>query len=79
MGQGIGAGRADALPGGGAMKPEQAEIARLKKEVAKLKMSVTCQKSRSLLCEGIDVKFDFIAKHRGYWPINLTCEALGVS
>jgi transposase len=28
----------DAFPGGGNMKPEQAEIARLKKEVAKLKM-----------------------------------------
>ena len=27
-----------AFPGGGNMKPEQAEIARLKKEVAKLKM-----------------------------------------
>jgi transposase len=28
----------DAFPGGGNMKPEQAEIARLKREVAKLKM-----------------------------------------
>ena len=28
----------EAFPGGGTMKPEQAEIARLQKEVAKLKM-----------------------------------------
>jgi len=25
------------------------------------------------------VKFDFIAKHRGAWPLDLLCEALGVS
>jgi putative transposase len=25
------------------------------------------------------VKFGFIAKHRGAWPINMMCEALGVS
>ena len=25
------------------------------------------------------MKFDFIAKHRGAWPMNLMCEALGVS
>jgi len=25
------------------------------------------------------VKFGFVAKHRGAWPVNLMCEALGVS
>jgi putative transposase len=25
------------------------------------------------------VKFEFMAKHRGTWPINLMCEAIGVS
>jgi putative transposase len=25
------------------------------------------------------VKFEFVAKHRGAWPVNLLCEALGVS
>src|SRR6266487_3175767 len=29
--------------------------------------------------EGIDVKFGFIAKHRGIWPAGWLCEALGVS
>lgn len=25
------------------------------------------------------MKFGFMAKHRGSWPVNLMCEALGVS
>ena len=37
------------------------------------------KKSRGLLREGIDVKFGFIAKHRGIWPADWMCEALGVS
>src|ERR1700704_6401585 len=37
------------------------------------------KKSRGLLREGIDVKFGFIAKHRGIWPADWLCEALGVS
>src|SRR5262249_39404113 len=32
-----------------------------------------------LLREGIDVKFSFIAKHRGIWAVDWMCEALGVS
>lgn len=62
------------------MKPEQAEIDRLKKEVAKLKMERDILKiCRSLFRQGVDVKFGFVAKHRGAWPVLLTCEALGVS
>src|SRR5438046_5456655 len=60
-----------AFPGHGQMKPEQLEIARLTREVTKLKAE--------LLREGIDVKFGFIAKHRGIWPAGWLCEALGVS
>src|SRR3954469_15826295 len=37
------------------------------------------KKSRGLLREGIDVKFSFIAKHRGIWPADWLCGALGVS
>src|SRR6185503_10154033 len=37
------------------------------------------KKSRGLLREGIDVKFGFIVKHRGIWPAEWLCEALGVS
>src|ERR1022692_4648497 len=35
--------------------------------------------SRGLLREGVDVKFAFIAKHRGIWPAEWLCGALGVS
>ena len=69
-----------AFPGQGQMKPEQLEIAQLKREVIKLKSRTRHpKKSRGLLREGIDVKFAFIAKHRGIWPAEWLCGALGVS
>ena len=37
------------------------------------------KKSRGLLREGSDMKFAFIAKHRGIWPVEWLCGALGVS
>jgi len=69
-----------AFPGQGQMKPEQLEIAQLKREVIRLKAERGHpKKSRGLLREGIDVKFGFIAKHRGIWPAGWLCGALGVS
>src|SRR5439155_1724684 len=68
-----------AFPGHGQMKPEQLEIARLKRELTKLKAERDILKCRGLLREGIDLKFGFIAKHRGIWPAGGLCEALGVS
>ncbi|HEX3893530.1 MAG TPA: IS3 family transposase [Terracidiphilus sp.] len=69
-----------AFPGQGQMKPEQLEIAQLKREVIRLKAERDIlKKGRGLLREGIDVKFGFIAKHRGIWPAGWLCEALGVS
>ncbi|WP_313645634.1 IS3 family transposase [Stenotrophomonas sp.] len=70
----------EAFPGNGKQKAQDAEIARLRKEVAKLKMERDIlKKGRGLLREGVDVKFGFVAKHRGAWPVNVMCEALGVS
>ncbi|MEG5238813.1 IS3 family transposase [Microcoleus sp. AT9b-C3] len=70
----------EAFPGNGKQKAQDIEIARLRKEVAKLKMERDIlKKGRGLLREGVDVKFGFVAKHRGAWPVNLMCEALGVS
>ncbi|HFJ0418694.1 TPA: IS3 family transposase [Pseudomonas aeruginosa] len=70
----------EAFPGNGKQTAQDAEIARLRKEVAKLKMERDIlKKGRGLLREGVDVKFGFVAKHRGAWPVNLMCEALGVS
>ena len=69
-----------AFPGHGQMKPEQLEIAQLKREVAQAEgRTGHPKKSRGLLREGIDVKFGFIAKHRGIWPAEWLCGALGVS
>ena len=71
---------AHVFPGHGQMKPEQLEIARLKREVAKLKAERDILKmGRSLLREGRDMRFAFVAKHRGIWPVAWLCEALGVS
>ncbi|WP_157699474.1 IS3 family transposase [Pseudorhodoplanes sinuspersici] len=76
----LGADPAQAFPGHGQMKPEQQEIARLRREVAKLKAERDIpKKGRSLLREGSDMKFVFIAKHRGIWPVAWLCNALGVS
>jgi putative transposase len=67
-----------AFPGQGQLKPEQAEIAQLKRDPAEGRTRHS-KKSRGLLREGIDVKFGFIAKHRGIWPAEWLCGALGVS
>lgn len=69
-----------AFPGHGQMKPEQLEIERLRREVVKLKAKRDIlKKSRSILCEGLSIKFGFIAKYRGIWPVTWLCGALGVS
>ncbi|HEY5253041.1 MAG TPA: IS3 family transposase [Acidobacteriaceae bacterium] len=69
-----------AFPGQGQMKPEQLEIAQLKREVIRLKAERDIlKKGRGLFREGVDVKFAFIAKHRVVWPAEWLCGALGVS
>ena len=69
-----------AFPGQGQMKPEQLEIARLKREVTKLKAERDIlKKAAAYFAKEIDVKFSFIAKHRGIWPAGWLCGALGVS
>ncbi len=70
-----------AFPGQGQMKPEQLEVARLSAARSNQAEGRARhpKKSRGLLREGIDVKFGFIAKHRGIWPADWLCGALGVS
>lgn len=70
---------AQAFPRHGQMKPEQLEIDRLRREVAKLKAERDILKKPSLLREGCDMKFAFIAKQRGVWPTAWLCNALDVS
>ncbi|WP_086011715.1 IS3 family transposase [Sphingomonas sp. PAMC 26621] len=69
-----------AFPGNGQMKPEQQEIERLRRELARMKAERDIlKKGRGLLCQGLDMKFGFIAKHRGIWPVSWLCGALDVS
>jgi transposase-like protein len=77
----FGADPKPAFPRHGQMKPEQLEIDRLRREVAKLKAErdMPQKKGRSRLCKGVDMKFGFIAKHRSAWPVAWLCEAVGVS
>ena len=37
------------------------------------------RKGAAYFAEGVDMKFGFVAKHRGVWPVGWLCEALGVS
>ena len=60
-----------AFPGKGQMRPEQLEIEKLRREVAKLKAERDIlKKSRGLFREGLDMKFGFVAKHRVIWPVS---------
>ena len=67
-----------AFPGQGQMKPEQLEIAQLKREVIRLKAERDILK-KAYFAKEFDVKFGFVAKHRGIWPAEWLCGALGVS
>lgn len=52
----------------------------MRRENVKLRMERDLQtKSRRLFRHGVDVKFGFVPKHRGTWPVDMTCEALGIS
>jgi hypothetical protein len=56
------------------MKPEAAEIERLKREIVKLKAERDILKKPRPPSRRIDLRFAFIAKHRGSWPMRWICE-----
>jgi hypothetical protein len=56
-----------AFPSNGQMKPEQLEIASLRREVIKLKAERDILKTAAAR-EGIGAKCGCIAKRRGIWP-----------
>lgn len=57
---------AEAFPGQGHLKPEQARIEELEKEIRKLKAERDILKeSGGLLRGAFEVRFAYIAKHRG--------------
>ena len=64
-----------AFPGHGQMKPEQLEDRASQARSGEAEGGAGhTKKSRGLFREGIDVKFGFIAKHRGIWPAPWTVE-----
>ena len=57
------------------MKSDDAEIARLKRELAKTKAEQRySKKNHRVLREGSDVKFAAIAEYRHLWPLSWMCE-----
>lgn len=84
---------ATAFPGNGQQRPELAEIATLKKEVARLKAERDMPQKRvrpfsaigprtmveRFLRAGSDMTFAFVATHRHIWPVSWMCAVLGVS
>ncbi|MEZ5887879.1 MAG: IS3 family transposase [Paracoccaceae bacterium] len=70
---------AAAFPGNGQMRADLAEIAALKKEVARLRAERDILKKGRFFRARGDMRFAFIAKHRHIWPISWLCEVLEVS
>ncbi|MGE4218972.1 MAG: IS3 family transposase [Alphaproteobacteria bacterium] len=69
-----------AFPGNGQMRADLAEIAALKKEVARLRAERDIlKKAGSFFRARGDMRFAFIAKHRHIWPVSWLCEVLEVS
>ncbi|HHW32960.1 MAG TPA: IS3 family transposase [Paracoccus solventivorans] len=71
---------AAAFPGNGQMRADQAEIAALKKEVARLRAERDIlKKGHGFFRARGDMRFAFIARHRHIWPVSWLCQVLEVS
>ncbi|MEC5293370.1 MULTISPECIES: IS3 family transposase [unclassified Aurantimonas] len=65
---------------GKALTTEQMEIARLKAELSRVRMERDIpKKSDGILREGVAVRYAFVERHRGIWPIAVQCRVLQVS
>jgi hypothetical protein len=61
------ANKTHAFPGREQMKPDDAEVARLERELAKTKVERDILKNHYLICEGVDARIAAIARLRGIW------------
>ncbi len=69
------------LAGAGAkpVSAEQMELARLRAELARVKMERDILKSDGELFAGVSVKYAWIERHNKRWPVTLQCAVLNVS
>jgi transposase len=58
---------------------EQMEIRQLRANRCEWRWSATSWEKPGVLCEGPEVRFAFIARHRSVWPACVQCRVLGVS
>lgn len=68
-----------AFPGHFVMKPKQQKIERLRRDLARMKPDCDILRKPRLVCQGLDMRFKSVAKHRGIWPVSWISEALDVS
>jgi transposase InsO family protein/transposase-like protein len=69
-----------AFPGKGNPPAHEEELRRLRAEVKRLTMErEILKKSDGLLRQGVVMRYDFVERHRGRWPVRLMCRVLAVS
>ena len=61
------------------VSPEQMEIARLRAELARVKMERDILGKATACFARAGVKYAWIKRHPQQWPVSLTCEVLEVS
>ena len=70
----------NAFPGKGHMSPEKEELNRLRKENKRLRMEhEILKKSRGLLCQRVNVRYDFIRQQQKAYPVAVLCRVMEVS
>jgi len=70
---------AAAFPGHGKMRREDAEVVRLRRELARAQAERDLEKKAIGYFAKEPKRFAFIAKHRGIWPVRWMCGVLDVS
>nr|WP_165253776.1 IS3 family transposase [Paludisphaera soli] len=69
-----------AFPGKGNPPALEEELRRLRAEVKRLTMERdVLKKGDGLLRQGVVMRYDFVERHRGRWPVRLMCRVLRVS
>lgn len=57
----------------------EAELARLRAENARFKMEREIEKKRGVLCQGVQVRYAFVARERAQFPLAVLCRLLDFS